>query len=147
MSQSAAGGTFTLPIPLLDGVERIYGVLTDPGQSTLFAVFADTTLNVLTKDPAAGWTQHQVHQESATMQEVESYRTKISILDANGAGVAGAQATVSTDRLVGMWQATNNTIIEPGTPVTMTAERPLRSAGLLAVCCRRHRTCRHRPGR
>ena len=122
MSQASAGGPFTLPIPLIDGVETIYSVLSDPAQATLFAVFADTTLNVLTKDPTAGWTQHQVHQENATMQEVRSYRAKITVLDANGVPVGVGQAQIGTDRLVGMWQATGNTIIEPGSPVTVTAD-------------------------
>ncbi len=124
VSQVGTGSTssFTASIPLIDGVAKIYSFPTDPAQSTLFTVFGDTTLNVLTKDPVLGWTQTQVHQENATLQEVQSWRAQISILDANGAGVAGAQATVQSDRLVGLWQPSGNTILEPGSTITMTAD-------------------------
>ncbi|MET0694442.1 MAG: hypothetical protein ABWY56_10955, partial [Propionibacteriaceae bacterium] len=123
MSQAAADGPFSLPIRLVDGVERIYSAVTDPTQSTLFTVMADTTLSVLTRDPTTGWTQHQVHQDTADMQQVDSYRAMISILDANGVGVAGAQAQITTDRVVGLWQEpSTNTILEPGPYATVTAD-------------------------
>ena len=59
---------FTLPIPLAGGIDRIYSLPTDPAQGTLFAVDTLGTLNVLTKDPTLGWTQTQVHQDSAEQQ-------------------------------------------------------------------------------
>ena len=121
-SESNGVSLFTDAIPLVGGVSQIYGFPADPAQSTIFAVFADTTLNVLTKDPVLGWTQTQVHQQNATLQEVQSWRVQISILDANNAGVADGQATVATDRLVGLWQPSGNTILEPGGTVTMTAD-------------------------
>ena len=113
---------FTLPIPLAGGIDRIYSLPTDPAQGTLFAVDTLGTLNVLTKDPALGWTQTQVHQDGASLQPVTSWRVQISVLDANRAGVGGGQIQLSTDRPAGFWQASGSTILTPAAPVTLAAD-------------------------
>ena len=120
---------FTLPIPLAGGIDRIYSLPTDPTQGTLFAVGTLGTLNVLTKDPTLGWTQTQVHQDGATLWPVTSWRTQISVLDANGVGVGGGQIRLGTDRPAGLWQPAGSTILTPAAPVTMTAD----GAGKLTV--------------
>ena len=124
VSQFGSGGDsgFTLPIPLITGISSIYGLPTDPAEATLFAVDPLGTLNVLTKDPTLGWTQTQVHQDGASPQSVTSWRVQISILDANRVGVAAGQIQLSTDRLVGFWQASGSTILTPAAPVTLTAD-------------------------
>jgi hypothetical protein len=115
---------FTLPIPLAGGIDRIYSLPTDPAQGTLFAVDTLGTLNVLTKDPTLGWTQTQVHQDSAEqkLQPVTSWQTQISVLDANNNAVAGGKVQMAVDRPVGLWQADGSTILTPASPVTMTAD-------------------------
>jgi hypothetical protein len=118
---TGSGISWTAPIPLVGGFEKIYSLLADPSQSTLFAVDATQTLNVLTKDPALGWTQTQVHQDGASIQSVTSWRVQITTLDANQAGVGFGQIRLSTDRPVGFWQASGSTVVTPGTPVTLTA--------------------------
>ena len=120
---------FTLPIPLVGGIDRIYSLPTDPTQGTLFAVNTLGILNVLTKDPALGWAQSQVHQDGATLWPVTSWRAQISVLDANGAGVGGGQIQLETDRPVGLWQPVGSTILTPAGPVTMPAD----GAGKLTV--------------
>ncbi len=97
---SGSGISWTAPIPLAGGFEKIYSLLADPSQSTLFAVDAAQTLNVLTKDPVLGWTQTQVHQDGASMQSVTSWRVQITTLDANQVGVGFGQIRLSTDRPV-----------------------------------------------
>jgi hypothetical protein len=120
---TGANISWTAPIPLADGIEQIYSLPTDPAASTLFAVAVDVkNLSVLTKDPALGWTQTQVHQDGASLQPVTSWRAQISILDANRAGVAAGQIQLSTDRPVGFWQASGSTILTPAEPVTLTAD-------------------------
>lgn len=71
---------YTATIPVAAGIESIYSLPTDPTQATLFAVNSDSTLSVLTKDPTLGWTQTQVHQDSAELQEVESWRVQLTVL-------------------------------------------------------------------
>ncbi len=114
------GGTWAPPLPLAHGVAAVYGVPTDPTESTLFLIGADETLSVLTLDES-GWTQTQVRQAGASLQEISSYRVQAQVLDANGVGVAFGKASISTDRPVGLWQPTGNTVLNPGAPVTMTA--------------------------
>jgi hypothetical protein len=118
---SGSGISWTAPIPLAGGFEKIYSLLADPSQSTLFAADAAQTLNVLTKDPVLGWTQTQVHQDGASIQSVTSWRVQITTLDANQVGVGFGQIRLSTDRPVGFWQASGSTVVTPGTPVTLTA--------------------------
>lgn len=119
---TGAGISWTAPIPLVGGFEKIYSLPADPAQATLFAVDVDQTLNVLTKDPTLGWTQAPVHQKSPTLSEVTSWQMRISVLDANGNGVAGGQVQMSVDRPVGLWQAGGSTVLTPASPVTMTAD-------------------------
>jgi hypothetical protein len=115
--------SWTAPIPLVGGIEKIYSLPTDPAQSTLFAVDVDVkTLSVLTKDPTLGWTQTQVHQDGASLQPVTSWRVQISILDANRVGAAAGRIQLSTDRPVGFWQASGSIILTPAAPVTLTAD-------------------------
>ena len=119
---TGAGISWTAPIPLAGGFEKIYSLPTDPTQATLFAVDVDQTLNVLTKDPATGWTQNVVHRDAAGLQPVTSWQTLISVLDANNTAVAGGQVQMAVDRPVGLWQAGGSTIVTPASPVTMTAD-------------------------
>ena len=120
---TGSGISWTAPIPLVGGIEKIYSLPTDPAESTLFTVAVDVkTLSVLTKDPALGWTQTQVHQDGTSLQSVTSWRAQISILDANRAGVAAGQIQLSTDRPVGFWQASGSTILTPAAPVTLAAD-------------------------
>ena len=88
----------------------------------MFAVDAGQTLNVLTKDPALGWTQTQVHQDGARLQPVTSWQTQISVLDANNNAVAGGKVQMTVDRPAGLWQADGSTVLTPVSPVTMTAD-------------------------
>ena len=120
---TGSGISWTAPIPLVGGIEKIYSLPTDPAESTLFTVAVNVkTLSVLTKDPALGWTQTQVHQDGTSLQSVTSWRAQISILDANRAGVAAGQIQLSTDRPVGFWQASGSTILTPAAPVTLAAD-------------------------
>jgi hypothetical protein len=118
---TGSGISWTAPIPLAGGFEKIYSLPADPSQSTLFAVDAAQSLNVLTKDPVLGWTQTLVHQDGASVLPVTSWRVQISTLDANQVGVGFGQIRLSTDRPVGVWQASGSTVVTPGTPVTLTA--------------------------
>jgi hypothetical protein len=113
---------FTDAIPLQDGFERIYGLPTDPTEATLFAVDAAETLTVLTKNPVLGWSAVPVHQDGATLQEISTWRVQVSVIDANQTRVPGADVVITADREVGVWQATGNTILGPGAPVTMTTD-------------------------
>ncbi len=120
---TGSGISWTAPIPLAGGIEKIYSLPTDPAESTLFAVAVNVkTLSVLTKDPALGWTQTQIHQAGASPESVTSWRVQISILDANRAGVAAGQIQLSTDRPAGFWQASGSTILTPAAPVTLAAD-------------------------
>ena len=116
------GISWTAPIPLAGGFEKIYSLPADPAEATLFAVDAGQTLSVLTKDPALGWTQTQVHQDGARLQPVTSWQTQISVLDANNNGVAGGKVQMTADRPAGLWQADGSTVLTPASPVTMTAD-------------------------
>lgn len=116
VTQFGAGTNFTPPIPLSTGIDQVYSLPTDPTRATLFAVGADQTLNVLTKDPATGWAQVPVHQDGASLQQLAAWRTQISVLDANGNGVANAQIQLSADQIVGVWLPTGNIVLS-GTPV------------------------------
>jgi hypothetical protein len=119
---TGSGISWTAPIPLAGGFEKIYSLPSDPAESTLFAVDLDQTLNVLTKDPVTGWTQNVVHQDGASLQSVTSWQAQITAFDASGVGVGAGQIRLGTDRPVGFWQATGSTIILPDAPVTMTAD-------------------------
>jgi hypothetical protein len=117
----ATSSTFSDPLPLVTGVERIYALTDDPQEATLFAVNADETLSVLTLDDS-GWTQTLVHQDGATLQEVTSYRVKVQVRDANDVGVVNAAIQLSADRPVGLWQPAGSTLVTPAAPVTLTAD-------------------------
>ena len=125
---TGSGISWTAPIPLAGGFEKIYSLPADPAASTLFAVDVDVqTLSVLTKDPALGWTQTQVHQDGARLQPVRlqpvtSWQTQISVLDANNNAVAGGKVQMTVDRPAGLWQAGGSTVLTPASPVTMTAD-------------------------
>jgi hypothetical protein len=118
---SAGTGSWATALPLTPGLAAIYSVPTDPNEATLFAVGLDETLSVLTLDPS-GWTQTQVRQDGATLQQLDSYRVQASVLDANDVNITSAKVLVSTDRPVGVWQAAGNTVLTPVAPVTMTAD-------------------------
>ena len=118
---TGSGISWTAPIPLAGGFEKVYSLPTDPAQGSLFAVDAAQVLNVLTKDSVLGWTQALVHQDGASVRPVTSWRVQVTILDANQVGVGFGQIQLSTDRPVGFWQASGSTVVDPGTPVTLTA--------------------------
>jgi len=112
----------TAPIPLQPDVTAVFSQPADVKQGTLFVVLADATLNVLAKDPVAGWSLVPVQQDTATLQELDTWRVQLSVTDANGAAVAGAQLSVSADRPAGTWQANSSTLLGLGSPATFTAD-------------------------
>lgn len=118
-------GSWGMPVPVSTqdkGFVAIYGVPTDPSESTLFAVGADETLSALTLG-STGWTQSRIQQGGgATLASTDSYRVLVSVHDANGAAVPLAKVQVGTDRLVGFWQPEGSTIIIPSNPVTLTTD-------------------------
>ena len=103
------------------GLAAIFGVPTDPAHSTLFAIGLDESLSVLSLDES-GWTQTLVRTDGAQQVEIDSYRTQISLLDANGVPVAWGQAQIGTDRPVGFWQSSGSSYVTPSAPVTLTAD-------------------------
>lgn len=112
----------TEPIPLQPDVTAVFSQPADVTQGTLFVVLADATLNVLAKDPVAGWSLVPVQQDTATLQELDTWRVQLSVTDANGAAAAGARLSVSADRPAGTWQANGSTLLGPGSPATFTAD-------------------------
>lgn len=125
-------GSWQAPIPTMQGAPAaineavqglagIFSVPTDPSQSTLFAIGLDESLSVLSLDES-GWTQRLVRTDGAQQLEIDSYRTQISLLDANGVPVAGGQAQIATDRPVGFWQPSGGSFVTPAAPVTLTAD-------------------------
>ena len=120
---TGSGISWTAPIPLAGGFEKIYSLPADPTQATLFAVDAEQTLNVLTKDPVLGWTQTQVHQDGVCLQPVTSWRVADQHPGREPAPWPAAGADpASIDRPAGLWQASGSTILTPGSPVTLTAD-------------------------
>src|ERR1700760_1602770 len=105
--------------PDVPGLASIFGVPTDPTQSTLFAIGLDESLSVLSLDDS-GWTQTLVRQDSAQQVEIGSYRVQITVLDANGVPLAWSQAQISTDRPIGFWQPDGSSFVTPGGSVTLT---------------------------
>ena len=123
-TSSSGTGSWASALPLTTiprGFAMIFSVPTDPHEATMFAVGVDQSLSVLSLG-TSGWTQTQVHQDGPKLQPIDSYRVQASVLDANGAGVGQAAVRVSTDRPVGFWQASGNTTVTPGSPVTMAAD-------------------------
>ena len=112
----------TDPIPLQPDVTAVFGQTADATQGTLFVVLADATLNVLAKDPVAGWSLVPVLQAGATLQELDAWRVQLSVTDANGVAAAGAQLSVSADRPAGAWQASGHTLLAPGSTATFTTD-------------------------
>ncbi len=112
----------TDPIPLQPGVSAVFGQTADATQGTLFVVLADATLNVLAKDPVAGWSLVPVLQASAVLQELDAWRVQLSVTDANGVPAAGVQLSVSADRQAGAWQASGHTLLAPGSTATFTTD-------------------------
>ncbi len=93
----------------------------DPQASTLFAIDLDSTLWVLSRDPnatAAGlagvWSATQVIQQGVSAQDLSNWRTQITVLDANGVPVGGAEVNVAADRATAVWQSTGSTILSAG---------------------------------
>jgi hypothetical protein len=127
--QQTGPGAWADPLPLTNGVPAsprpgltaVYSVPTDPTRNTLFAVGADSSLNVLTLDDS-GWTQTQLQQDNTVGVQVECYRLKIAVVDVNGTPVGLASAQLGTDRPVGLWQDIGSTSLVPGTPVTIVAD-------------------------
>ena len=105
----------------MPGLAAIFGVPTDPTQSTLFAVGLDESLSVLTLD-SSGWTQTLVRQEGTRQVEIDSYRVQIVVLDANNVPVPGAGVSVLPDRPVGIWQPDGSTYATPDALANLTAD-------------------------
>jgi hypothetical protein len=103
------------------GLAAIFGVPTDPTQSTLFAIGLDESLSVLTLD-SSGWTQTLVRQEATKQVEIDSYRVQIAVLDANNVPVPGAGVSVLPDRPVGIWQPDGSTYATPDALANLTAD-------------------------
>ena len=112
----------TAAIPLQPDVTAVFSQPADTRQGTLFVVLADATLNVLAKDPVAGWSLVPVQQDQATLQELDTWRVQLSVADANGAAVAGAQLSVSADRPAGAWQGSGSTLLGPGSEAAFIAD-------------------------
>ena len=118
--------TFTDPIPLQKDVSQIFSLPSEAAQDTLFmSMAADFSLQVLTKDSTGAWSQHGIYQppaDQSTITEVESYRVRAQLIDANGVGVPAGQVQITSDRLIGMWLPTGNVALEPGVPQTVTVD-------------------------
>jgi hypothetical protein len=121
---------FTLPIPIDQNILGVCGLPSDPNQATLFVTYDDATLSVLTKspvtDPATGvttdaWLSVPV-QASPEAQELDCWRVQLTVQDANGVPVPGTDLAVTADRPVGIWQASGNTELAAGRPVTLTTD-------------------------
>jgi hypothetical protein len=113
--------TWLAPITTVPGLASIFGVPADPNHSTLFAIGLDESLSVLSLDDS-GWTQTLVRTDGTQLVEIDSYRTQISLLDANDVPVAWGQARISTDRPIGFWQPAGSSFVTPAAPVTLTAD-------------------------
>jgi hypothetical protein len=118
---------FTPAIAIADTFQAIYGLPSDPAQSTLFAIDDKLTLWVMSRDPNATadglvgmWNPVQVMHAGASAQELTNWRTQITVLDANGIGVAGADVMVTPDRTVGVWQTSGSTSLTPQDPQPFT---------------------------
>ncbi len=115
-------GNVTDPIPLQRGVMVMFSAPADPAQGTLFVLLEDTTLNVLTKDPTAGWSLVPVVQDGATLQELDGWRVQLLVTDANSVPITNTAVSVSADRPVGVWQASGNTLLAAQEPATFTTD-------------------------
>ena len=117
----------TNPIPLQPDVTAVFSQPADATHGTLFVVLADATLKVLAKDPAAGWLV-PVLQDGATLQELDCWRVQLSVTDANGAAVADAQVSVTTDRPAGPGRPAaarcSDRVTRPRLPPTPAAGSP-----------------------
>ncbi len=111
-----------LTVPLQPGVMTLFNAPSNPSQTTLFVLLADSTLSVLAKDPAAGWSLVPVIQDSATLQELDGWRVQLTATDANGVSVTGASLSVTTDRPIGVWQGSGNTLLSTQEPTTFTTD-------------------------
>lgn len=112
----------TQPIPLQPDVTAVFSQPADATEGTLFLVLADATLNVLARDPVAGWSLVPVKQGTASAQELDAWRVQLSVTDANGVPAAGVELSVSADRPAGAWQPAGNTLLTPGSTATFTAD-------------------------
>ncbi len=115
-------GTVTALLPLQPGVMEMFSAPADPTQSTLFVLLEDTTLNVLTKDPTTGWTLVPVVQDGPTLQEVDGWRVQLSITDVNGVPVTNTSVSITSDRPIGTWQASGNTLFAAQEPTVFTTD-------------------------
>lgn len=118
---SSGTGSWATPIPLVPDLQAVFGVPTDPTESTLFAVGLDESLSVLSLG-ATGWTQTQVHQTGEEMYDFSAYRVQATVTDTNGTAVPGAQVTIATDRPVAAWTPTGSLPVTPDAPLTVTAD-------------------------
>ncbi|QAY73340.1 hypothetical protein ET445_08270 [Agromyces protaetiae] len=94
-------------------VGRLYGLTTTATNGTFFLVEDGTGfLSVLSQDQTLGiWTRIPVRQNAATAYDVTTWRTQLTVLDANGIPVANTPVTVTPDRDVLFWQTTGSQLV------------------------------------
>lgn len=160
-SSMANGAQFTPSIPIANDILSVSGLPNDQQQATLFVVNADSTLSVLAKGPTLGaWTSTPVQQASASLQEMSTWRTQLSVVDANGVPVVQTGMKITP---AGRWGVAGHRQRrdgpgEPGHQEHRLARsgdlrHPCRGAGyrgLLGATSRRHQRQRrpaHRPPR
>jgi hypothetical protein len=114
--------SFIPSIPFNAGIEQAWAPYS---QSSLAATFVvkgvDQTLKIL-RQSASGrsWVTTQVCRPAADVQEVDSWRTQLSVTDANGIGVGGYPVTVLADDDVALWQDTGCTLLLAGQSAKLT---------------------------
>ena len=108
-------------IPIGVGLAGVFGVPTDPNETTLFAVDPGGILNVLTKSADTGWTQNVVHQDAASSMEIVSWRCQLGLYDSSGAGVGNGNGAIqlSTSLPIDIWQDNASSVLLPATPVVL----------------------------
>jgi hypothetical protein len=131
-----AGGTVII-LSGLDGLSVTPGVTIETGFAAMYGIsdvatlptlfLVDSTfglLSVLTKDAAtSAWSLTPVMLPASEALDVTNWRTQLTVLDVNGAPVAGVEITVTTDSTVGVWQSSGNTTLGPATPQTFTTDQ------------------------
>ena len=110
-----ADATFTPGIAIADGVHSLFGLPSDPAEATLFTISSEDTLGVLVKDPVQQtWSQQPVQQAAPTAQHLSAWRTTISVTDANGIAVRGADNSPTRIR------NGCRTVSQPSTPTSLS---------------------------
>lgn len=120
-------------IPVRDDLLSVSSCISDPNDATLFTVDVGLNLGILTKAPTTGvtgadpatvstWNYQPVHQNSPTAQEIDCWRTQLTVVDANGVPVSNTPVQITPDRAIGLWQPGGNVVMDPSNPVTLTTD-------------------------